>query len=91
MDPAQPRPSAALRTVQLTLVLPAPVTLAKNCCVLRDPPDAGTNAYVGEIVTRKSPDDGEIVIAAMPVREGSAWLVATSVTGLGDGTVAGAR
>ncbi|HEX4073919.1 MAG TPA: hypothetical protein VHX49_00830 [Candidatus Acidoferrales bacterium] len=91
LDPAQPAPPTALLTLQLALVLPEPVTLAKNCCVLTEPPEAGTNAYPGEIVMRTAPDDGEIVIVAAPVREGSAWLVATSVTGLGDGTVAGAR
>ena len=30
-------------------------------------------------------------IAAEPLFEGSAWLVAVTVTGLGAGTVAGAR
>ena len=90
-DPAQPWPSNALWTLHVTPVLPVPVTLAKNCCVLVLPPEAGTKAYAGEIVTPTSPDDTKIVIADIPVREGSAWLVATSATGFGDGTAAGAR
>jgi hypothetical protein len=87
----QPCPDDALWTRHVTLVLPLPVTLAKNCSVLGAPPEAGTNAYVGATVMLTGPDDPEIVIAAVPVREGSAWLVATSVTGLGDGTAPGAR
>jgi hypothetical protein len=90
-DPAQPWPGTPLWTLHVTLVLPVPVTLAKNCHVLVDPPEAGTNAYVGEIATPTLPDDAEIVIADIPVREGSAWLVATSETVFGDGTAAGAR
>jgi len=68
-----------------------PVTLAKNCHVLAEPPEAGTNAYAGAIVMPTTPDDVEIVIADVPVREGSAWLVAARVTGFGDGTAVGAR
>jgi hypothetical protein len=59
--------------------------------VLAEPPEADTKAYVGETVTPTVPDDVKIVIADVPVREGSAWLVATSETELGDGTAAGAR
>ena len=87
----QPWPDTALWTLHVTLVFPEPVTLAKNCHVLVEPPEAGTKAYVGEIVTPTVPDASEIVIADVPVREGSAWLVATSDTGFGDGTAAGAR
>jgi len=43
-DPAQPWPGTALRTLHVTLVLPVPLTPAKNCHVLAEPPEAGTNA-----------------------------------------------
>jgi hypothetical protein len=80
-DPVQPCPATPLRTLHVTLLLPVPVTFAKNCRVLAEPPEAATKAYGGEIVTPTSPDDAIIVIADIPVREGSALLVATSDTG----------
>jgi hypothetical protein len=73
-------------------VLPVPVTFAKNWHVLVEPPEAGTKAYVGEIVTPTVPDDAEIVIVEIPVREASAWLVAVAsiVTGFVPGRLVGA-
>ena len=42
--PTQPAPDTPLCTRQATVVLPLPVTLAKNCAVLAEPPGAATNA-----------------------------------------------
>jgi hypothetical protein len=66
-------------------------TAAKNCSVLGVPAEAATNAYSGEIVTATGPDGAAIVIVALPLLEGSAWLVAVSVTGFIAGAEFGAR
>jgi hypothetical protein len=88
--PTQPCPATALWTVHVTFAFAVPVTVAKNCVVLGVPDEAGLNAYGGEIATATALDAPEIVIEAVPVREGSAWLVATSITGFGPGAEAGA-
>jgi hypothetical protein len=56
----------------VTLVLLEPVTLAKNCCVLGEPPEAATKGYAGETATLTSPDETATVIDVAPVREASA-------------------
>lgn len=67
-----------------------PEIVAKNCCVLRIALDGARNAYAGEIATATGPDATAIVTTAAPLFDGSAWLVARSVTGLGAGADDGA-
>ena len=68
-----------------------PVTVAKNCRVLSVPVERARNAYGGAIATFTGPVITLIKIAAAPLREGSAWLVAVSVTGFVGGADSGAR
>jgi hypothetical protein len=49
------------------------------------------NAYGGEIATATGPEGATTLIVALPLRDGSAWLVAVSVTGFVAGAEAGAR
>lgn len=88
--PPQPWPATALCRVHATLVLAEPVTVAKNCCVLAAAPDGQMNAYDGEIVTATVELMFETEIAADALFEGSASLIAVTVTGFGAGTAAGA-
>ena len=88
--PPQPWPATALWTVQVTLGLPVPVTVAKNCRVLGVPVEGGTKAYDGETVTEMGPDCEAMVTSAAPDWEESARLVAAMVTGFAAGTEAGA-
>ena len=81
----------ALCTLHVTAVWVLPVTVAENCLVLGVPPEGGTNAYGGAIVTLTVPVVTLIKMVAAPLREGSAWLVAVSVTGFVGGADAGAR
>jgi hypothetical protein len=75
----------------VTLVLPSPVTVAKNRCVLAVPVDGATKAYAGEMATLTVPTWLLMVMIAAPLRDGSAWLVAVSTTGFVAGAEAGAR
>lgn len=88
--PAHPWPATALAMLQLTAVFVLPVTVAKNCRVLRVPVEGAKNAYGGAIVTLTGPVMTLIRIVAVPLREGSAWLIAVSVTGFVGGADAGA-
>jgi hypothetical protein len=78
-EPLQPLPL----TVQVTLLLLVPFTVARNCWR----PPAGTVAVVGEIVTETG---GTIVTDAVPDLVGSATEVARTTTNAGLGTAAGA-
>ena len=69
----------------------APVTVAKNCCVLAVPVDGARKAYGGEIAMATEPVGTVTVISAVAVREGSARLMAVSTTGFIAGGDAGAR
>jgi hypothetical protein len=75
----------------VTAVFVLPVTVAKNCLVLSVPVEGARNAYGGATVTLTGPVMTLIRIVAEPLREGSAWLVAVSVTGFVGGAEAGAR
>jgi hypothetical protein len=59
--------------------------------VLTVPAEAGMNAYAGEIEMETDPLDDTIMMAALALREASAWLTAVSATAGFAGTVAGAR
>lgn len=76
----------------MTPVFGVPVIVAKNCCVLGEPPDGDIKTYEGDRETEIEP----LVTAmtetmAVALRAGSAWLTAVSETGLFAGTEAGAR
>ena len=71
-------------------MLPVPDTAAKNCCELSVPVDGGRNAYGGEIATDTGAVGPAMVMTEAPLCDGSAWLVAKSVTGLAAGSDAGA-
>ena len=88
--PAQPWPATPLCTVHVTLLFVAPVTAEMNCCVETAPPEGGKNAYDGDTVTTTFVPGAEIEIGALSLFEGSAPLVAVTVTGFTVGTVAGA-
>jgi hypothetical protein len=77
--PTQPAPV----TVQVTLVLAEPVTVAVNCCV----PLVSTFAVVGLIATAMT---ATIVTVAEADFVGSAALVAVTLTVFGAGATAGA-
>ena len=74
-------------------MLEAPVTVAKSCWVLSVPVETGRKAYDGEMATATGPppDGPAMTIEAAPLCDGSAWLVAVSVTGFMAGTDDGAR
>jgi hypothetical protein len=89
--PPHPWPATALWTLHVTLVLTVFVTSAKNWAVLDCAPEGATNAYTGDTVTAIGPAWEAIVIIALPLWDGSALLVAATVTGFAAGTDAGAR
>ena len=89
--PPHPWPATALSTVQVTLVLAEPVTLAENCCVLSTPVEGGTNAYAGETTTATGPEGPAMRTLAVPLRDGSARLVAVRITGFVAGVDVGAK
>jgi hypothetical protein len=81
-DPGTPHPAPAMVHVTCWLSVPA-IVAAKRCCPLLD-----SEALPGNTLTTMC---GRIVTLAEDVWLVSAWLVAVSLTGLGDGTPAGAR
>jgi hypothetical protein len=89
--PAHPWPATPLCTLHVTPVLVVFDTAAKNCSVLGVPVEGATNAYAGETVTATGPDGAAIVTVALPLLDGSAWLVTVSVTGFIAGAEFGAR
>ena len=89
--PAHPWPATPLCTLHVTLVMLVFETAAKNCCALGVPDEGAMNAYGGEIATATGPEGATTLIVALPLRDGSAWLVAVSVTGFVAGAEAGAR
>ncbi len=66
-------PAAPSSTVQLTVVSLAPVTVAVNCCV---PPSSSVALVSLRVMVSESP--AETTTVAMPPREGSAWLEAST-------------
>ena len=89
--PPHPWLAIALCTLHVTLALPVPVTLAKNCVVLKSAPEGATNAYIGETVTLIGPICPATVTIAVPLCDESALLVAARVTGFAAGTDPGAK
>jgi hypothetical protein len=89
--PAHPAPLTAPCTLQVTLVLPLPLTCAANCCVLGVLVEGATNAYAGDTTTLTPPGEPKKKIAALAFRDGSAWLAAVSETLPALGVDAGAK
>lgn len=88
--PLQPCPGTALATLQVTAVFEIPLTAARNCCVFPVWPAGATKAYAGATLMPAG-GCGRMVACAVPLRVGSASLLAVRVTGLCAGIVAGAR
>jgi len=80
-----------LCTRHVTLLLAVFATSAENWAVLDCAPEGERNAYSGDTVTATGPVCPAIVIIALPLWDGSALLVAATVTGFAVGTAAGAR